>query len=125
MRILKLGQTEGDQTIVESGLAAGEIVVTEGTDRLLPGTTKVSLKDSSKKKKPGKPADQKSPTDDGKTPAAPADGGDQPAPAASDSKSGVDQPNPGSASSQQQPNDQTGAAVTKHKNHKNGTKTEQ
>jgi multidrug efflux system membrane fusion protein len=125
MRILKLGQTEGDQTIVESGLSAGEVVVTEGTDRLLPGTTKVSIKDSNKKKKGAKPADQKSQTDDGKALAAPADGSDQPATPASDSKSGIDQSNPGSASSQQQPNDQTGAAVTKHKHHNNGAKTQQ
>jgi membrane fusion protein, multidrug efflux system len=44
MRTLKVGATEGDQTIVESGLSAGEIVVTEGTDKLLPGVTKVSVR---------------------------------------------------------------------------------
>jgi multidrug efflux system membrane fusion protein len=45
MRMLKLGATEGDQTIVESGLSAGEVVVTEGTDKLLPGVTKVSVRE--------------------------------------------------------------------------------
>jgi membrane fusion protein, multidrug efflux system len=45
MRMLQLGATEGDQTVVVSGLSAGDVVVTEGTDKLLPGVTKVSVRE--------------------------------------------------------------------------------
>jgi len=38
MRTLTEGPTEDDQTIIEKGLTAGEIVVTEGTDKLQPGS---------------------------------------------------------------------------------------
>ncbi len=134
MRMLKLGPTEGDQTIIENGLAAGDIVVTEGTDRLLPGTTKVTIKDAAKKKKPAKSGDeksgdqksgdQKSQSGDDKSPAAQSDPSDQPAGHAS-AQGGADQPNPGAASSQQQPNHQTGADAAKHKHDRTGTKTQQ
>jgi multidrug efflux system membrane fusion protein len=43
LRNLVIGPTEGDQTIIESGLAPGEVVVTEGTDKLQPGS-KVQLR---------------------------------------------------------------------------------
>lgn len=38
MRTLTEGPTEDDQTIIEKGVTAGEIVVTEGTDKLQPGS---------------------------------------------------------------------------------------
>jgi multidrug efflux system membrane fusion protein len=37
MRNVEIGPTEGDDTVIESGLAAGEQVVIEGVDKLLPG----------------------------------------------------------------------------------------
>jgi multidrug efflux system membrane fusion protein len=37
-RPIKVGPTEADTTVVESGLAAGETVVTDGVDKLQPGT---------------------------------------------------------------------------------------
>lgn len=46
------GQTEGDVTVIESGLSAGEVVVTEGLDKLQPGT-KVSTGASKKGDKKG------------------------------------------------------------------------
>jgi multidrug efflux system membrane fusion protein len=36
-RTVKVPATEGDRSLVESGLSAGELVVTDGTDRLQPG----------------------------------------------------------------------------------------
>lgn len=38
LKDVKIGPTEGDQTVVESGLAAGEKVVTEGVDKLQSGS---------------------------------------------------------------------------------------
>ena len=38
MRTLTVGATQNDQTIVEKGLSAGEMVVTEGTDKLQDGS---------------------------------------------------------------------------------------
>jgi multidrug efflux system membrane fusion protein len=38
MRKLTVGATQNDQTIVEKGLAVGELVVTEGTDKLQDGS---------------------------------------------------------------------------------------
>ena len=38
MRNVTVGPTEADQTAIESGLAPGEIVVTEGVDKLQPGS---------------------------------------------------------------------------------------
>jgi membrane fusion protein, multidrug efflux system len=38
MRALTVGATQNDQTIVEKGLAVGELVVTEGTDKLQDGS---------------------------------------------------------------------------------------
>jgi hypothetical protein len=48
--------------IIESGLNEGETVVTEGTDRLQPGVTKVTIKGQGKKAKKdaGQPANEKS-----------------------------------------------------------------
>jgi multidrug efflux system membrane fusion protein len=37
MRNVEIGPTEGDDTVIQSGLAAGEQVVIEGVDKLLPG----------------------------------------------------------------------------------------
>ena len=68
MRTLKVGTTEGDQTIVESGLAAGDVVVTEGTDKLLPGVTKVSVREPKSGRK-GKGGDKQPKSDQ----SAPAD----------------------------------------------------
>lgn len=38
MRPVTVAATQGDQAAIESGLSAGEVVVTEGVDRLQPGT---------------------------------------------------------------------------------------
>jgi multidrug efflux system membrane fusion protein len=38
MRTVKPGVTEGSDMSVDSGLAAGELVVTDGTDKLQNGT---------------------------------------------------------------------------------------
>ena len=38
VRTVTLGPTEGDTTCIADGLAAGEIVVTDGVDKLQPGT---------------------------------------------------------------------------------------
>jgi len=43
LRQVKVGRTRGDDTIVSSGLAAGETVVTDGQLRLVAGT-RVSIK---------------------------------------------------------------------------------
>ncbi|HEV3341540.1 MAG TPA: MdtA/MuxA family multidrug efflux RND transporter periplasmic adaptor subunit [Pirellulales bacterium] len=43
LRQVELGPTEGDQTVVETGLSAGDVVVTDGIDKLQPGA-KVSTK---------------------------------------------------------------------------------
>jgi multidrug efflux system membrane fusion protein len=37
VRVVKLGPTEGETTVIESGLAAGERVVTDGADKLRDG----------------------------------------------------------------------------------------
>ncbi|HJT30566.1 MAG TPA: MdtA/MuxA family multidrug efflux RND transporter periplasmic adaptor subunit [Pirellulales bacterium] len=37
LREVEIGPTEGDETSIESGLAPGEVVVTDGIDKLLPG----------------------------------------------------------------------------------------
>jgi multidrug efflux system membrane fusion protein len=37
VRVLKLGQTDGDQVQILSGLAAGDQVVVDGADRLREG----------------------------------------------------------------------------------------
>ncbi len=44
------GQTEGDVTIVESGLKDGDVVVTDGVDKLVPGA-RVSIPDARKSTK--------------------------------------------------------------------------
>ncbi len=43
LRVVKPGATEGDTTVIEDGLQPGELVVTDGVDKLQPGT-KVSVK---------------------------------------------------------------------------------
>ena len=57
MRSIKVGPTEGDQTIIASGVEAGEIVVTEGTDKLISGS-QVEVRTGQPKSKtaPGKDA---------------------------------------------------------------------
>ncbi len=54
LRTVVIGPAEGNETSIESGLTAGELVVTDGIDKLQPGT-KVSLreKEQEKGKKPG------------------------------------------------------------------------
>jgi membrane fusion protein, multidrug efflux system len=43
LRQVKIGPTEADQTVIESGLAPGDIVVTDGLEKLQPGA-KISVK---------------------------------------------------------------------------------
>ncbi len=56
IRNVVIGPTEGSETSIESGLTASEVIVTEGLDKLQPGT-KVSLreKEPGKGKPPGGP----------------------------------------------------------------------
>jgi multidrug efflux system membrane fusion protein len=127
MRTLKVGETEGDQTIVESGLAEGETVVTEGTDRLQPGVTKVNIKGQGSKKK-AKPKEGSQPGNEKSGPAnskaAQTDATDEPTSESTGYRGDAgDQNSPGQASSKQQPNDQTGSHQAEKK--KNGTKTDQ
>jgi multidrug efflux system membrane fusion protein len=126
MRTLQVGPTEGDKTVIEGGLNAGEIVVTEGTDRLLPGVTKVTIKGEGKKKKAkakGQPANEKSNPGDSK--AAQADATDEPTSETTGYRGDASQNSPGQASSKQQPN-RTGHDPNKQKQPKlNGTKTAQ
>jgi multidrug efflux system membrane fusion protein len=128
MRTLKVGASEGDLTIVESGLAAGETVVTEGTDRLLPGVTKVSIKSPDKKKgKPaqgGKPGDKKSSPADSK--AAQTDATNQPTSETTGYRGdGSEEKSPGDASSHLQPTNHTGSDQAQKHKKQNGTKTDQ
>jgi len=117
MRVLKLGPTEGDQTIVESGLAEKEIVVTEGTDRLQPGVTKVTIKSQGKKKgkaDANQPQNQKaSPANGEAINAAQTDAADE---STTESTGYRGEPVPAQNIKSQPPNDQK-----KH----NGTKTQQ
>ena len=50
IRNITLGATEGDQTVIETGLVAGEIVVTDGVDKLVKGTV---VKTAERPKKKG------------------------------------------------------------------------
>jgi multidrug efflux system membrane fusion protein len=128
MRTLQVGPTEGDKTIIESGLNAGEIVVTEGTDRLLPGVTKVTIKGEGKKKKAkakdsGQPANEKSSPADSN--AAQTDATDEPTSETTGYRGDASQNSPGQAFSKQQPN-RTGHDPNQQKQPKqNGTKTAQ
>ncbi|MBS0211342.1 MAG: MdtA/MuxA family multidrug efflux RND transporter periplasmic adaptor subunit [Planctomycetes bacterium] len=64
LRSLTPGSTEGDQTIIEAGIAPGEVVVTDGVDKLLPGS-KVSRRGQGTGKHgavPGKQAAPAQPT---------------------------------------------------------------
>ena len=54
MRPIKQGPTEGDITSIESGLAAGETVVTDGADKLTVGTKVLAKLGGDKEKAPGK-----------------------------------------------------------------------
>jgi len=67
LRTITIGPSEGPDTIVEDGLVPGETVVTEGVDKLIPGT-KVTIRNSVDEGKPsakgGKP-----PAKDDKPPA--------------------------------------------------------
>ncbi|MCX7417951.1 MAG: MdtA/MuxA family multidrug efflux RND transporter periplasmic adaptor subunit, partial [Planctomycetia bacterium] len=47
LRNIEIGPTEGSETSIRSGLSAGEIVVTEGLDKLQPGS-KVATRDKEK-----------------------------------------------------------------------------
>ncbi len=49
LREVTTGASEGDETVIEKGVAAGEVVVTEGVDKLQSGS-KVSVPDRAKKK---------------------------------------------------------------------------
>jgi membrane fusion protein, multidrug efflux system len=122
MRMLKTGPTEADQTIIESGLSAGETVVTEGTDRLQPGVTKVTIKGQGKKKaKPasGQPADKKASPTDSK---AQTDATDESTSETTGYRGDAGQDSPGEASSKQS-SDQKKSGTDNKK--PNGTKTEQ
>ena len=60
LRKVEVGETEGDQTTIISGLSPGEIVVTDGVDKLLPGSkvsvpTKELAGKDGKKQSAGKP----------------------------------------------------------------------
>jgi multidrug efflux system membrane fusion protein len=129
MRMLKVGQTEGDQTIIESGLAMGEVVVTEGTDRLMPGVTKVSIKTGKKGK--GKNASKSDNAKDSTADASAAQSDSTSAPdqsqstasdGSSDTATGRDLPAPAANQAPSAP--QTGSGRTRHQK-QNGTKTEQ
>ena len=49
-RKVKVPASEGDRSVVESGLSAGELVVTDGVDRLQPGSPVVPIRQAPAKK---------------------------------------------------------------------------
>jgi multidrug efflux system membrane fusion protein len=49
LRLVEIGPSEGAETVVESGLSAGDIVATDGIDKLQAGT-KVATREKSKEK---------------------------------------------------------------------------
>jgi membrane fusion protein, multidrug efflux system len=49
-RKVKVPASEGDRSVVESGLSAGELVVTDGVDRLQPGSPVVPIRQTPAKK---------------------------------------------------------------------------
>ena len=62
LRTIKPGNVEGAETAIESGLSPGEIVVTEGVDKLQTGTqitTREKEKDKDKDKAAGPSAANK------------------------------------------------------------------
>jgi multidrug efflux system membrane fusion protein len=125
LRTLKVGPTESDQMIIESGLNEGETVVTEGTDRLQPGVTKVTIKGQGSKKKAkdsGQPANEKSGPPDSK--AAQTDATEEPTSETTGYR-GDDsgQKPPAQATGKQQPSIHAGSDQSKKK--QNGTKTQQ
>jgi multidrug efflux system membrane fusion protein len=124
MRMLKTGPTEGDTTIIESGLNEGETVVTEGTDRLQPGVTKVTLKGQGKKKtKPdsGQPSDKKAAPADSK--AAQTDATDESTSETTGYRGNAAPSSPANPAVKQQSSPQNGSRSKQKK--PNGTKTEQ
>ena len=75
LRTVKIGLAEGSETSIESGLAPGEIVVTEGIDKLQPKamiTTREKEKEKERAKENAaaekKGSDEKSPDNDRKKP---------------------------------------------------------
>ena len=58
MRPVKVGATEGDWTLVESGLEAGDRVVVDGQYRLQPGAKVEVTKDLAASAEAGKPGKQ-------------------------------------------------------------------
>ncbi len=56
VRVLKLGQTDGDYVAVTSGLSAGDVVVVDGADRLREGAEVRVVKDISQTKPSGRAA---------------------------------------------------------------------
>ena len=68
LRTVTVGIAEGAETSIESGLTPGEIVVTEGIDKLQPGTKITTReKEKEKEKDKGLEKDKKSDTPDTKT----------------------------------------------------------
>jgi multidrug efflux system membrane fusion protein len=67
IRPVTIGPSEGDSTVIESGLAPGEIVVTDGVDKLQNGT-QVSLRDRAKKPSATQPGATQPSRDGGTTP---------------------------------------------------------
>jgi membrane fusion protein, multidrug efflux system len=47
-RKIKVPASEGDRSLVESGLSPGEVVITEGVDRLQPGSAVVAVREPAK-----------------------------------------------------------------------------
>jgi membrane fusion protein, multidrug efflux system len=82
MRTVEIGPTEGDQTIVESGLSPGDVVVTDGTDKLQPNAKVDTRSSKTGGKSKGGPAktDKKSAAADAKK-ATPAEAAKKPEPA--------------------------------------------
>ncbi|MBS0204497.1 MAG: MdtA/MuxA family multidrug efflux RND transporter periplasmic adaptor subunit [Planctomycetes bacterium] len=61
MRNVVIGPAEGGETTIESGVAPGEMVVTDGLDKLQPGAT-VSFRDAGKKEGQGKSTGKENPS---------------------------------------------------------------
>ena len=52
LRTVTTGESEGDQTIIESGVSPGDLVVTDGVDKLQPGT-KVAVRQAAPRSRGG------------------------------------------------------------------------
>ena len=70
LRTVKAGLVEGAETAIESGLAAGEIVVTEGIDKLTP-KTQITTREKEKEKEAVKERDKEKGQGQEKTPKSP------------------------------------------------------